>query len=324
MINSIKYMNIDEQIEHLENKGLVIGNKKTAKKYLSDIGYYKLINGYRQPFTFIKEIDGNKTRYYYKNTSIEDLYYLYEFDKSLKSLILENTSFLETKIKNKMSDVISSKYGIKESEYLVAENFRPDQIKKTNHKKFIELQVQILNTITEQGNNHKYISWYTENYGFYPFWLVSNLLTFGTISLLYSKMKNQDQNLISKSFLQKPDSFENMLILLVLFRNACAHDEIVYNFKTKCALKKKDISEICESYKIEKDLRTGMYKNGRNDIFALIIIFKKLLSKRQFSEFITKLKSQLNKLHKKIDKPKYDGILFSMGIVGDLDIIKSM
>lgn len=32
MIDSIKYMNIDEQIEHLESKGLVIKNKKTAKK----------------------------------------------------------------------------------------------------------------------------------------------------------------------------------------------------------------------------------------------------------------------------------------------------
>ena len=324
MIDSIKYMNIDELIEHLESKGLVIKNKKTAKNYLLDVGYYKLINGYRQPFTYIQEENGVKTRYYYENVSIEDLYNLYEFDRELKSLILKYLSYIETKTKNKISELISSKYGIKESEYLVAENFKPDETQNQNSKKFCDIKKEIERTLKEKRKRHKSISWYATNYEFYPFWVLSNILTFGTISLIYSKMKEQDQNTVARHFLQKPDSFGNMLMFLVLFRNACAHDEVVYNYKTFRSLKQKDIYEICEKYNIEKDSKTGLYQKGVNDIFALIIIFKKLLSKRQFSEFITKLKFQLRKLHNKIDQTKYDEILLSMGIVGELDILKRM
>ncbi len=323
MSNNLKYLNIEEQIEHLLDKGLLIPSKKLAKKYLQDIGYYKLINGYRTPFlTSIME-NGQTYEKYCKNTTIDDLYHLYQFDQALKSLILKNISSIEVMVKSRMSDVISSKYGIKESEYLLATNFKQDN-NNSKSKKFIDIQCEILKTINNQKNKHNAIKWYTKNYGYYPFWVVSNILTLGTISQLYSIMKQPDQYNISNTFGIKSKLFESMLMIMQLFRNACAHNEIVYNLRTFCSLSQKDIKHIYNQFSIKINTKSGKYQKGTNDLFALIIIFKLLLSKGHFTEFISQLKSLLNNLKKKIDNNKYLYILDTMGIVGDLDILKNM
>jgi len=224
-----------------------------------------------------------------------------------------------------MSDYISSKYGLKESEYLLASNFKPDS-RSANSKeiKFIEIHRDILKNITDQNGKHPSITWYSDNYGYYPFWVVSNILTLGTISLLYSRMRQNDQFKISNTFGIKSKLLESMLIILLLFRNKCAHNEIVYNFKTTRSLAQKEVKNIYELYKVPINKQTGRYIYGVNDVFALIIIFKHLLNKSHFTEFIAQLKSLLKALKKKLEGVIYQRILNSMGIVGDLTIIEKL
>ncbi len=325
-MKELKYLTIDEQLELLKSKGLIINSEKIARKYLNEIGYYKLINGYKTPFKYTQKTDDkNAIKKFIENTTIDELYHLYTFDQNLKSLILRYISEIEIMVKARMSEVISSKYGIKESDYLVADNFAPDKISRDSKEtKFLEIQADILSTIRDQSTKHKSMKWYAENYGFFPFWIVCNVLSFGTISLLYSKMKQPDQYLISKYFRQKSKTFESMLTIMQLFRNVCAHNEVVYNFKTFKSLSQKDIEYIYKSFKIEKDDKSGKYKYGINDIFALIIIFKLVLPKSDFLEFLSKFKSLLITLKKKVDKIMYDGVLITMGIVGNLDILKKL
>ncbi len=323
-MKELKYLTIDEQLDLLKSKGLKINSEKVARKYLNEIGYYKLINGYKTPFKYTKNENGQETiKKFIENTTIDELYHLYTFDQNLKSLLLKYISQIEIMVKARMSDLISSKYGIKESEYLVADNFAPDKRSRdSKEKKFLEIQVDILNTIREQSSKHKSIKWYADNYGFFPFWIVCNVLSFGTISLLYSKMKQPDQYLISKTFGQKSKTFESMLIIIQLFRNVCAHNEVVYNFRTFKSLSQKDIEHIYKMFKIEKDEKSGKYKYGVNDIFSLIIIFKLILPKNDFLEFLSKFNSLLSTLKKKVDKTMFDGVMMGMGIVRDLNLLK--
>ena len=327
MQKEIKYLTIEEQIENLTAKGLLIKSKKTARKYLCDIGYYKLINGYKKPFMFKqKNEDGTIIKKYYENTSIEDLFHLYEFDQNIKGLILKYISFIEVKVKSRMSDVLSQKFGIKEKEYLSVENFKPDSTsnKHKNNKKFLEIQKEIIDTIEHQKTKHPAIKWYSNNYNFYPFWVISNILTLGTISLLYGKMRQAEQNEISRTFGVKSKLFESMLMIMQLFRNACAHNEVIYNYKAYRSLSQNDIKPIYDACKIEVNSKTGRYSKGVNDVFALIIIFKVLLSKEKFANFLSQFNSALNSLNKKIDTQKFQEILLAMGIVEDLSILKNL
>ncbi len=324
MLKELKYLTIQEQIDNLKSKGLIIENDKKAENYLCEIGYYKLINGYKKPFLIkIKSQNGEIAKKYLENTSIDDLFHLYQFDQEIKSLILKYISYIEVKTKARMSDVISKNFGIKESEYLIAANFKPDS-KKKQKQKFSEIYEDIKKNITNQQRRHFAIKWYHQNYNYYPFWVLSNILTLGTISLLYSKLKQAEQNQISKIFGIKSKVFESSLMIMNLFRNACAHNEVVYCYKTIQSLSQKEIKWLYENYNIELNPKTGKYKNGINDILALIIIFKFLLPKSMFSEFLDKFNSALNKLKKDVNDQKFQEILLGMGIVIDLNNLKNL
>ena len=323
MTKDKKYLSLDEQISLLKSKGLIINSKKTAKKYLKNIGYYKLINGYKGPFIITAGNREGEMNFYVENTSIDSLFHLYKLDQDIKGLVFKYISNIEIMIKSVMSDYISYKYGIKETEYLKSENFRPDTL-NSKQKKFIEIQSEILKTITSQVGKHKAITHYANNYGYFPFWVVSNILTLGTISLLYSKMKQIDQNEISRVFNIKPKTFESILSILQLFRNVCAHNEVIYNYRTYKSLSQKELKYIYEAYNIILDGNTGRYYHGVNDVFSLIIIFKLLLTKDQFSEFISQFNSLLNNFKKKVSETMFNEVLFTMGIVDSLDIIKKL
>ena len=80
-----RFLTYDEQITFLEKeKGLIISNKEYAKKILLKIGYFPLINGYKEIF---KEPTNNQ---FQKGTSFEDIYELYDFDKQTSDTDLES------------------------------------------------------------------------------------------------------------------------------------------------------------------------------------------------------------------------------------------
>ena len=76
------------------------------------------------------------------------------------------------------------------------------------------------------------VSHYMLNYGYIPLWVLVNTLTIGTISVFYSHLEQQDQNNIGRFFSLKPDELKTILQVLTLYRNACAHDERLYNLKS--------------------------------------------------------------------------------------------
>ncbi len=83
-MEKIKYnkpaLNIEQQIELLKSRGLIINDENFAKDILSNITYYRL-SAYMKFF--------QKYDLFSRNTTFEDIVYLYNFDKDLKSLILK-------------------------------------------------------------------------------------------------------------------------------------------------------------------------------------------------------------------------------------------
>ena len=306
-----RYLTIDEQISLLESKGLIIDSKKNAIKYLNEIGYYKLINGYREPFLY--NLNGEKR--FVDDTSIQNLYDLYTFDHKLRVLFFNFISDCEIVIKNRMSELISRKYGINHKIYLQSSNFKQDGNVQT---KFEDLKLSICKEISKQKLKNNCLNWYSKNYKYYPFWVLNTVLSFGTISKIYSRMIQADQYEISSYFNLKSDVFESFLLNLTLFRNVCAHNERFYNFRTRNKIKKRDIEHILKYFNIEE--YKGNYKNGVNDVLSVIIIFSFILNKTQFNDFILQLKSLLKKFKSKtkMNISIYQQVLKSMRLCFDL------
>ena len=299
-----RYLTIEEQIKALKQKGLTIPDDKVARKYLLDIGHYKLVNGYRDPFLARQKVfSGVKT--YVKGASIDDLYNLYQFDKELRELLLKYLTMLEVSVKAKMIDLISRKFGKNESDYLNPVHYKKEASRKT----FAEVKTWILDAIDENVKKQGALKFYKENYGFCPFWVVIHILSFGVITRLFSKLKPADQYIVSREYCVKEDFLESSLIIMSMFRNVCAHNDVLYRYQTSnFFLRQKDIRYIYEAFDIPTFKSTGKYKQGTNDLFAIIIIFKLLLSEEIFREFMGTFQEIMAKLRNKVSSGMFENI----------------
>lgn len=321
MNNDKVFLTYEEQINLLKNKNLIINNKTKAIKMLQEIGYYKLINAYKHSFMFrTLDADGNIVESkYFDNVSIEDLYQLYKFDTSLKSAVFEASTVAETTLKSHISYLISEKYGIEEDKYLNEDNYiSRNSDKPDDHLTVIKC---IREEIAKQATCHPAMIWYKKNYGFYPFWVVVNIMTFGSISKFFSVMKDADRKEISKKYGIQPKSLESFIRYVCGVRNVCAHNDVLYKFHAKNAIVQNDIKKTYKYLGIGINNVTGNYSCGSKDFFAVIIALKFLTDKKSFNDLITRIKGLLDVLSKKVKPETYSLIKRQMGLVNNWDKI---
>lgn len=303
------YMTIDEQVNFLKNeKKLKFKSEKLAKRVLQEVGYYKLINAYKIPFIINNQ--------YLDNVYFEDIYNLYKFDTELKTIVFEAATNIEINFKSLLSEVISSQYGIKEKIYLKKENFAPDTGKADEYT-FAQMKKHIKDSIKKQVDNMQpAVKWYNENYKYFPFWVVVNILTIGSVSRIYGKLKDSDKIIVAKNYKLPYDYLGSYIRHINLVRNICAHNDVLYRYKSINSIpqKIKNVKDIYEKLGILKNPKTGRYFKGSNDFLATIIIFKLLLSKENFNLFYTKFKGLLSKLKKTLSSIFYEKILDEMGL----------
>lgn len=315
-----KYLSIDEQIVLLKSKKLLFKSEKKAKEILNRIGYYKLINAYKIPFMKYED----ETHVYMDNIYFEDIYNLYMFDRELKAIVFESSTSIEINFKACISDVISNKYGIKEKDYLKKENFSLDTGVE-NEYTFRNMQTHINNEIKKQLDNEQpAIKWYDEQYGYFPFWVVVNILTIGSISRIYGKMKEEDQIIVAKNYKLPKEYISAYIKHINLIRNICAHNDVLYRYKSINSIPQK-IKNVKEKYidlGIQINHKTGRFNIGTNDFLASIIIFKLMLSKEDYNNFKTRLKGALHKLEKKLSSENYDIVLNEMGLINEGERLK--
>lgn len=83
------FKDYNEQVNLLINRGLSANNdneKANIRRCLQRVGYYKLINGYKQLF-----LDKNSNGDHFKSgTTIAQINAVYDLDKQLRSILLDN------------------------------------------------------------------------------------------------------------------------------------------------------------------------------------------------------------------------------------------
>ena len=280
-----EYKSVDELITILENKGLAFSQKQRAKRLLTENNYY-CVTAYKKLF-----YEKGKSEFK-KGVDFENLFEVYSFDKSFKTVVLKHLLFIEQKIKTAISNQISLKYGIKETSYLKKENY--DQTSP-----YLE---DNLNKIKEQyhkfGPKNTAVKHYKDEHGFVPFWVLSKCLTMGVIRDYLTILKPSDQliiinNLIENKIEKKPAKrAKAMVALFADIRNMCAHDEKLIGYVHERIA----ISDAPELDKL--GLKNTV--RGRSDILALIISVKYFVNRTMYNEFIQDITSSINKCYKRI------------------------
>lgn len=98
-----EFFTYEQQIEKLKGDGLIISDENFAADELKIEGYYNLINGYSPTF----KIDNR----FVKDTTFEHIKALYDFDKSLRSIVYKYTSVIECHVKALIAHEFSRMHG---------------------------------------------------------------------------------------------------------------------------------------------------------------------------------------------------------------------
>lgn len=317
------------QLGKLRARGMEISNGSRAKRILEMENYYNLINGYKS--LFLDNAYTGTDEQYLPGTKFEEVYALYLFDRELRNIFIRYILELENNIKSILAHDFSGKYG--HDNYMKVSNF-DTSIKKWEKKttsqkvgEVADLISRLQHEISRQlSKNNSMISHYMLEYGYVPLWVLVNTLTLGTISTFYSYLSQKDQNEVGRYFLLKPEEMNSFLQVLTIYRNACAHDERLYNLKAlRRSMKPNSISTMPVHTKMGIPLNSSNNPIlGKNDLFAIVLIFKTMLSKTSFNKFFSVLKKQIESLDGTLNTISIDTVLFQMGFPSNWKDIQSI
>lgn len=278
-----KFLTYEEQINLLKSKGLKINNDMEAVEQLKQHSYFDLINGYKYPF---KTTDGK----YKTNSSFNDICALYNFDDEIRYVLLKRIMEVEIHIKSLLSYSFCEKFGEAQHTYLNTTNYN---YANASNQFEINKLIQIITGILNDNKSFTYMRHQKEIYNNIPLWVLVKAMTFGNISRMYNYQLPQIQTRICKEFIGvNENALASFLDLLTRFRNVCAHNERLFDYKYN----KRSIvnTDMHEKLKIPK--KNGKYTKGRSDLFSAIIALKYLLPHESFASMLDDIKNSVEKL----------------------------
>ena len=185
------FKNLNEQLEILKHKGMIIRDDNYTKKILLRENYF-FLNGYRHLF-----LKSNEDRHFKEGTTFEEMYSLFLFDRSFRNVIFKYLLVIENNLKSIISYQLSKKYGYREKDYLKEKNFtqRPDKQSQLN-----DLLKKMKRQIRVNGSQHSATLHYVSNYGYIPLWILVKVLSFGIVSEMYQILKDEDKKDIANIY----------------------------------------------------------------------------------------------------------------------------
>lgn len=293
------------QIGILRSRGMTIKNKKFAKRILRETNYYNLINGYKT--AFIKQ--SKPYEVYLPGTRFEELYALFEFDRKLRNLTLEYILEIEKNVKSIISYCFSEAHGHRD--YLNCENF--DISNPGKFQKVAILLSSLYSKISSNIDKDPAVTHYVRGKNYLPLWVLVNAISMGDISKFYANMLQKDQQNVSKRIKWglRENELSSCLFFLSTIRNRCAHDELLYCYRSYINL----VNNKCSRY---------FHKVDRNDYFAAMIAFKVILSPYKYAQYQKEFEILLNELSGQLSTVSPQKIRAMMGLPNNWKRLKTL
>ncbi len=293
------FKTLDEQIEILQNKGLIIHDVDYAKEILFRENYF-FVAGYRH--LFMRHNDKDR---FIKGTTFEELYGMFVFDRMIRNIMFKYILIVENNIKSIISYQMSKKYGFKEKDYLNPKNFTRDPMKSRQVRDILD---KTKRQIRVNGKQHAATMHYLSNYGYIPMWILVKVLSFGIVSELFNILKKEDRDAISEIYHLNEETLSIYLSLLANLRNVCAHEEVLYDHRTQ-----RPIPDCKYHQYLNIDKTDEEYIFGKNDLFSVVIMLKQLLTSEEFREFAYEIGYEIDILEGRINVVPLISILNRIG-----------
>ncbi len=252
----------EQQLNILQDRGLVVEDFERSKHYLSCIGYYRL-SGYwypfRQPISPKKRDD-----IFIANTCFNDVLGIYQFDKKLRLICLDALERIEMAIRTEVAYLLgrSDPQAHLHARFLDGDFTKYDKrFGKSKHEMWLERYDQQIRRAKKQALVQHHLYYYDGM----PIWVAVEVLDFGSISMLYSGLKYKHRQQIAEKYKTNEDVFASWIHALNVVRNICAHHSRLWN------------TNIPKPAKKSEDMN-GWHSLNRKKVFFYLCLMKHLLS----------------------------------------------
>lgn len=240
-------LKISDQINLLESRGLVINDKEAASLFLEHHNYYQL-NAYFHKFY-------QSTDLFVKGTTFNRIVEISNTDAWLRHQIFAVLEPIENHLRCRIAYYLATKY---DSDVL----YRFNEFEDVKHWE------ENLNKITNEifrNRNNPVVKHHIDRYkSMFPVWVAAEFISLGTLSMLYSNLKQEDSSSIANDYFGVPDEYlKSWLHSITVLRNICAHSGYLFR------------REIPTAPKRFPNMNWGLSVNSKK-LFVFLYVIKRL------------------------------------------------
>ncbi len=299
------FKTIDEQVEILKERGLVIHDEERTKLLLLSNNYYNIINGYSKFFP----TDGDR---YTAGTSFDEVVHLHILDTELKHAFFKNILAVESHIKAIFAYRFAEAYPDVRYSYLDIACYDPNHILNA---------VQTIHSLSGIINRQKHCSGssihhYVRGHNNVPIWVLINQVHFGDLRYMIINSRKTIQNKVSRDILDftkqnipdisnfPPEHMNELLVNINELRNVCAHNNRLIGFK--CRRDSKYWPALHERYNISHD-------SERRDVYSTYLSLQCFSSRMEFASLHNTIRKRIRHLSNQLHSIDINKVLANFG-----------
>jgi abortive infection bacteriophage resistance protein len=201
------WLSYADQVQKLVDRGLTVGDRAAAEAFLAHINYYRF-SGYCLAFE-------QQRHQFAAGVTFEQVCASYDFDMGLRDLVVEALEVVEVDFRAKIAYHFGNTYGA--FGHVDAANF----FFRFDHADWIDRLRE------EAGRSSElFVTHFSATYAEFPdlpVWMAMEIMSFGSLSKMFSGMVRDDQKKIARLYAMQPLDLRSWMHHLVYIRNLCAH-----------------------------------------------------------------------------------------------------
>lgn len=235
------FLPINDQLQRLQDRGLVVTEPMRAKNYLRHIGYYRL-SGYWYPLReseTVTDADGKTSirvlDTFRANSEFSHIVDLYVFDKKLRVMMVDVLERIEVSLRTNVTLQLGpiDPWAYRnprnfDSRFTSPQRGRPPRTgtRPSQFDDFLRLTDNKAARSKEDFVQH-FNGKYSDPL---PLWVAPEVWDFGNLSILIGGMRYRDQRDLAAVYgIPRPELFPSWVRTLAFIRNICAHHSRLWN-----------------------------------------------------------------------------------------------
>ena len=330
-----KFLTYNQQMKKLREEKKISCGKSTDKDHsiqvgsskdkerLVRMGYFNIVNGYKEPFTCGRDAEGKHV--YIKGTSLEQIYHLKKFDEKLRLFLLKYITQVEEEVRTLT--------GYKFDQCNDNGKVSWYETSAYDSSKGLQKRMDAISSAYGELSRSQldYVKFYMEKHSSIPTWIMIKVINFSTFIKVLQNSKKEVIHALCRLYDMMDANGKSNVKLLVgslhwlrKVRNSCAHNERVYCIQQTRGKRDSNTGRILERY--FSQLRKPYSKDSDKRIMDLLVYMKYYLPDKEFRSMINELSKMLRELETQIPDNAFANIRGQMGIkkLDDLDALAGL